>query len=144
MTSLIHRTYSLWLLLLGPLVFVFAIGPWIDRTKFPVVDPFVVVNTQHHAGYIEANGWLEKRRDCKLLEIYAVVYMEDGPPRVSDITFKDRSKPDLISRPVMTQFWGPWEVFAPVGAKRIAVRTKHRCHPLWDTSSEKLLWERDQ
>lgn len=143
MSKFIHSTYSLWLLILGPLVFVFALGPWIDR-KFPVVDPFVVVVSQERGGYLHLEGWLEKHRDCKTLEVYSVAYHANGIARIADIAFLDRSKPELVSRPTGVQFWGPWEVVLPRDADRVVLRTTHRCHALWDTTSEKLLWEREK
>ena len=142
MTRLIYKTYQIWLMLLGPLAFVFAIGPWIDK-HFPVVDPFVVVKSEMQGGYAHLEGWFDKRRDCKIVEAYAVIHLPGGV-RVADIAFLDRSKPDLITRPTGVQFWGPWQFEIPANAERVTMRTTHRCHPLWDTVSEKLLWQRSE
>ena len=146
MSAIIARTYSAWLLVLGPLAFVLGLGPWIDREYFPVVRPFVVINTSASTSpaTITVDGWMTKRRDCRLLEIYAVSYADNGLSRITDIAFRDRSKPELISRPPQTQFWGPWEITAAPDTARITVRTLHRCHPLWDTAAEYTLWERDK
>jgi hypothetical protein len=140
MSAFIGGSYSLWLLILGPVVFVLGVGPWVDN-HFPVVDPFVVVRAEVEDGHVELEGWMKKVRDCKTVEVYALIYTAEGIPRVADIEFKDRIKPTLVSHPVGTQFWGPWRVYVPAYAERITLRTRHSCHPLWDTISESTLYE---
>lgn len=137
MRSLLFRWYHI---ATGALLFAVLIGPWIDR-KMPVVDPFVVVHSTRVGDVITVEGWMEKLRDCSTLEVYVVARSSRGA-RVVDIEFLDRSKPDLVSRPTGVQFWGPWRVSIPADAQTLHVRTRHSCHPFWDTVGEKLLWEK--
>lgn len=135
MTKFIHASYSVWLLILGPLAFVFAIGPEIDR-RFPVVEPFVISTIEcNPANCVQIAGWLEKRRDCRLVELYARVQSPDHAiPRIVEVEFLDRPKQQKISRPVGEQFWGPWIIKAHDG-DMIELRATHQCHPFWDTKS---------
>lgn len=135
MTKLITTSYSVWLLILGPITFVFAIGPWLDR-YFPVVDPFIVATTRcDEAECVKIDGWLEKRRDCKFVEIYGRIVSPGQPmPRIVEVEFMDRPQKQSVSRPTGQQLWGPWLVRATPG-DIVELRSTHRCHPFWDTKA---------
>lgn len=135
MTKLINASYSFWLLILGPVAFVFGLGPWIDK-QFPVIDPFVVTKIDCNGGCVRLEGWLEKRRDCKLVEVYARHIVPGVLPRVLEVHFLDRSTPQLITRPIGAQSWGPWRINVPSGVGEIELRAVHHCHPFWETKSQ--------
>lgn len=135
MTKLISASYSIWLLVLGPVVFVLGLGPWIDR-QFPVVDPFTVTDTSCDGGCVKIEGWLEKQRDCKLVEVYARYLVPNEMPRIMEVQFLDREKPQLITRPLGTQIWGPWRVRVPPGPGEVELHAVHQCHPFWETRTK--------
>lgn len=141
MTKFIHASYSIWLLILGPLAFVFGIGPALDR-NFPVVEPFVISTQEcNESVCVQITGWLEKRRDCRLVELYARVQAPDHTiPRIVEVRFLDRPQQQKISRPVGQQFWGPWQIAATTG-DMIELRATHQCHPFWETKSTLAAFE---
>ncbi len=138
MTTWQRRSYTVWGLLLGPIAFVYALGPWIERTWFPVVEPFVVTKTIQTAGGVYVSGWMDKRReDCTPIEGFAVAEPEIGLPAIVDLEFLERpGKQTLVTRSKGPQAWGPWFVAAPQDAVRVVARFRHRCHLFWVTKSE--------
>lgn len=135
MSKIISASYSLWLLLLGPVAFVLGLGPWIDR-QFPVVDPFVVTSVDCDGGCLKIDGWLEKQRDCKLVEVYARHVVPNELPRVMEVQFLDRENSQLITRPVGSQTWGPWRVKLSKPEGVVELYATHICHPFWETKSQ--------
>ena len=134
MTRVIHASYSLWLLILGPLVFVLAVGPWTDKF-FPVIDPFVVTTQECRNGECVITGWMQKRRECRFVETYArVLGKGQDMPRMVEIEFMDRPLKQSVTRPTGEQFWGPWRFKADEGAL-VEIRATHQCNPFWDTRS---------
>ena len=135
MTKIINASYSAWLLVLGPLVFVFGLGPWVDK-QFPVVDPFVIteIGCSSDNPCVVISGWMEKRRDCKFLELYGYVTRPgEKMGRVVEVKFLDRAEPDdRKTRPVGSQYWGAWQINAEEG-DHISLHAIHQCHPLWET-----------
>ena len=134
MSKFINASYSFWLLVLGPLAFITLLGPWIDR-QFPVVNPFVVAETGCEQDCVVISGWMEKRRDCKLMEVWARHTINGKLPRIVEIQFLDRKKPELITRPVGSQSWGPWLIKLDQPGGTVEIHAIHECHPLWDTKS---------
>lgn len=135
MSKIVSASYTLWLLLLGPVAFVLGLGPWIDR-QFPVVDPFVVTKVDCDGGCVKIEGWLEKQRDCKLVEVYAKYVNGNDLPRIMEVEFLDRAQPQLITRPVGSQAWGPWRVKLPSREGIVELYATHECHPFWLTKSQ--------
>lgn len=135
MSRIIHASYSFWLLTLGPLVFVFSIGPWLDK-HFPVISPFVVVQARcDTTDCVVVDGWMEKRRDCRFVEVYARVQSHgELLPRMIEVEFMDRPHKQSVSRPQGQQFWGPWRIHAKQGDV-IELHSTHQCHPFWDTKA---------
>lgn len=144
MTKTITASYSFWLLILGPLAFVTALGPWVDK-HFPVVEPFIVAKQACDAGdCVVIEGWLEKRRDCKFVEVYARLMEPDATmPRVVEVEFMDRPHKQAVTRPQGTQFWGPWRINAHPG-DTVSIHVTHQCHPFWDTKAMITSFEVEQ
>ena len=144
MIRVITKVYSWWLLTLGPIVFVYALGPWIDSTYFPVVDPFVVVSSENSNGQLVIRGWMDKKRPrCKTREVYAILQDTQGLPNVADINFKETATSKaVVTRPGGVQSWGPWTIPVNPTTNAVLIRTRHSCQPLWDTISEFPVYEK--
>lgn len=138
---IIAVSYTWWLLALGPLAFIGTLGPWLDRAVFPVVDPFEVTWLEVRGGQLHLAGWMHKRRDCKLIEIYAIEQPPTGPAHIDDVNFGERSSARPISRPAIRQAWGPWRIALSDLGSVVTLRTRHACHPLWETVSEFRLYD---
>ncbi|MCB1890360.1 MAG: hypothetical protein KDH20_22330 [Rhodocyclaceae bacterium] len=138
---IIASSYTWWLLFLGPLSFVGVLGPWLDKSIAPVVDPFVVTWVEVSGGKLHLSGWMDKRRDCRLLEIYAIETPPGGAAHIDDVDFGRRAGGRTISRPAMRQAWGPWRIDLSDIGSVVTLRTRHACHPLWDTISEFRLYD---
>ena len=133
MTAVIARAYVALLLVLGPVAFVYVAGPWVDR-QLPVVEPFVVVEKTCERGCVTVKGYLGKRRDCRLLSVFATLTDATGFARLLEVSFLDRSEPDLvISRPPGLHAWGPWFINIPAGSGTVSLYAEHQCHPFWAT-----------
>lgn len=130
-------------LVLGPFLFVYGLGPWIEARWYPVVHPFEYTQLVQQPGKFIFHGWLDKKRkECEPVEIYAMVYGPLGRPRMVEIAFLERRDPygRLITRREGEQDWGPWEIPVFEDVTKIEVHTEHRCHLFWKTHSELLLW----
>lgn len=129
---LIDRINSAALLLLGSVAFVTA-GPAIDQ-HFPVVKPFVVTQTSVGRDLVQIEGWMEKRRECRFVEVIGVAHRQGRMDVVVSIEFLDAPKL-AKSRPAGVQSWGPWRMVAPLGTQNVDLIAYHRCHPLWETKT---------
>lgn len=137
----IDTSIMAWVLILGPAVFVTSIGPWLD-SKFPVANPFVVLQYKHDNGLLVLSGMMNKQRErCKPIELFAIVRVPGSLPSVVDISFLERKVDRLVSRPAGEQTWGPWLIPVPADATEVTLHTLHSCHGLWDTPGNYLLWK---
>lgn len=140
----IDTAFMVWVLILGPAVFVSSVGPWLD-SKFPVADPFVVLKYKHENGMLVLSGMLNKQRErCKPIEMFAIVEMPESLPSVVDISFIERKVDRLVSRPGGEQNWGPWIIPVPPNATEVTLHTLHSCHGLWDTPGSYPLWKAEE
>lgn len=102
--------------------------------SFPVIDSFKIVHQEISPnGGVIIDGTLNKRRDCKFESM--VAYTDDTEP----VHIRMVDKPEGAfpsSRAVRVQLWGPWEVMANNDDKTIEIMVVHRCHPLWDVTSQ--------
>ena len=143
MRELVMRTHSAWLLILGPMVFVMGLGPWLEAKYSPVVDPFVVLASETSNGNLVISGWMDKRREyCRVKELYAVLTEGTGMPSVADIQFGERAGKALVSRPRGKQKWGPWSIPVTPEVTTVTIRARHQCHLLWDMVSEFTVYRR--
>lgn len=128
---LLDQINSVALLVLGAVTFV-AIGPVIDK-HFPVVRPFVVEQTSVDGGRVLIEGWLEKRRECRFIEVVGLTHRPGRMDVVIPITYLEEPRPK--SRPIGKQSWGPWALVVPSGTTSVDLISYHRCHPLWETKT---------
>ena len=133
MSRVLEFGTAAWLLVLGPLAFVFAIGPWAER-QFAPVATFEVHYTACEGGCVTLAGVLDKNRACPLIETYARVAPHGEAAQITAIEYRDKPAGLKLDRPTGIQKWGPWYVEANHG-DRVELYARHQCHPFWVTET---------
>ena len=138
MRRLANRLTTWSALVCGPTLLMYA-GPDLDAAVYgPVVAPFVVTSREWIDGRtLIVSGWMTKRRECHLDELFAVQVPPRAVARLANIEFLERHDRALVSRPAIEQSWGPWQItVTSAPASTIYIRTRHRCHALWDVTAQ--------
>jgi len=101
-------------------------GVYAADQSYPVVADFRVV-TQVVTQYgVLIEGTMDKRRNCRMLEVVSVVADEVRP-----VAFMGDGEMPIYKRPTGPQKWGPWLVSAaPKDGVRLVAH--HRCHGGWE------------
>ncbi len=98
---------------------------WVDQAYSPVVDFRIVTQVVNPEGVL-IEGTMDKRRNCRLLEVVSVV--DDA---VLPVVFLEGGGVPIYKRPTGPQKWGPWLVSAaPKDGVRLVAH--HRCHGGWE------------
>ena len=109
---------------------IFALGPWTERTLFPVVRDTTISDETPGAGGVSFNVRFRKVRDCTFIGL--VWY--DGPQRMNvEFEPETTSPPAPRTRPSGQQVAGPWRMPGLDALKGTRAYVMHRCHPLWMT-----------
>lgn len=98
---------------------------WVDQAYSPVVDFRIVTQVVNPEGVL-IEGTMDKRRNCRMLEVVSVVADEVRP-----VAFMGDGEMPIYKRPTGPQKWGPWLVSAaPKDGVRLVAH--HRCHAGWE------------
>lgn len=125
---------ALLLLLLGPVVFVLALGPWLEQRFARPINIFEVTHTTCQGGCVTVAGWLYKN-GCEFVDAYAMVSAGSSVPRVTTIEYRGSKLGMKFNRPTGLQAWGPWYVEASPG-NTVTLYARHNCHPFWVTETK--------
>lgn len=136
------RMLSVGSVLMSLMLFTMLFGPILESKFFPVVTDTVIehvksVDPEYTALQIFAN----KNRACELISLEGL----SGPigsPRQSEIRVLKADNVqgvEIRSRPDGQQDFGVW-LFKPQG-EYVKVVARHKCHPLWDTTSTFIEWK---
>lgn len=102
----------------------------LEHEFLPVVKDFTVLTTEHFNDKVIISGTFNKVRDCRFIEITA--YSGD---RLATLVYSDTSEHVAKSRAKGPQAFGPW-VIQPDNKKQLVLEARHRCHILWDSTSD--------
>ena len=130
----INFNAALLLLLLGPAVFVLALGPWIEQRFARPIKTFEVTHTTCEGGCVTVAGWLDKS-GCTFVDAYAMVSAGSSYPRVATIEYRGSKLSTRFNRPTGLQAWGPWYIEASPG-NTVTLYARHNCHPFWVTETK--------
>ena len=118
------------MLLIVSVLFILAFRA-VDRS-FPVVRGFEVTSQRVTDLSVSIEGSVEKVRDCKLLENNA--FKPEG--RKIAINILDRhNEENQGTRPVGSQFWGPWEIFNQ-NNDSVNIYITHTCSVFWSQTTK--------
>lgn len=122
-TWLLRQCANSLALLMSPALL--ALVYWVDQAYSPVVDFRIVTQVVNPEGVL-IEGTMDKRRNCRLLEVVSVV--DDA---VLPVVFLEGGGVPIYKRPTGPQKWGPWLVSAaPKDGVRLVAH--HRCHGGWE------------
>ena len=126
--------------LMGILLMVSVFGPIfgraIESTWWPVLRYTSMELDSRDANGVTFSWYGVKVRDCRLIEVGALVLREGNWAR-ADFTINGEP-PGMRYRPVGRHDFGSWRV-EPTGT-RVKLIAVHSCHPLWDTASTMGDW----
>lgn len=101
-------------------------GVYAADQSYPVVADFRVVTQVVTQDGVLIEGTMDKRRNCRMLEVVSVVADEVRP-----VAFMGDGETPIYKRPTGPQKWGPWLVSAaPKDGVRLVAH--HRCHAGWE------------
>lgn len=104
-------------------------GVYAADQSYPVVADFRVVTQVVTQDGVLIEGTMDKRRNCRMLEVVSVVDDEVMP-----VAFMGAGEMPLYKRPLGPQKWGPWLVAAdPKDGVRL--HANYRCHDGWEHSA---------
>lgn len=94
--------------------------------SYAVVRDFRIVTQVVTQDGVLIEGTMDKRRNCRMLEVVSVVDDEVMP-----VAFMGAGEMPIYKRPTGPQKWGPWLVSAaPKDGVRLVAH--HRCHAGWE------------
>lgn len=127
--------------ILFSLVFtVYAVGPAIETTYWPVVSKLEIISVeQAPGGKTKIRAAFRKLRDCDYLGISW--FVGDRPSsfeRVSVELMREPSDTSIPNRPLGYQTAGPWIIgISPQELKANSfTQLQHRCHPFWTSVTD--------
>ncbi|MBK6869765.1 MAG: hypothetical protein IPG98_18325 [Burkholderiales bacterium] len=101
-------------------------GVYAADQSYPVVADFRVVTQVVTQDGVLIEGAMDKRRNCRMLEVVSVVDDEVMP-----VAFMGAGEMPLYKRPLGPQKWGPWLVIADP-KRGVVLHARHVCHGAWD------------
>ena len=101
-------------------------GVYAADQSYPVVADFRVVTQVVTQDGVLIEGTMDKRRNCRMLEVVSVVDDEVMP-----VAFMGAGEMPLYKRPLGPQMWGPWLVIADP-KQGVVLHARHVCHGAWD------------
>lgn len=102
----------------------------LEHEFLPIVKDFTVLTTEHFNDKVIISGTFNKVRDCRFIEITA--YSGD---RLAMLAYNDTADHVVRSRARGFQEFGPW-VIQPDNKKPLTIEARHKCHILWDSTSD--------
>lgn len=129
--------------LISGVVFVWSVGPAIEREWFPVVGKLeILAANEIEPGVVEIEARFRKVRDCQYLSVQWNVGNPNADARQVRVqTIVDPQALNEIaspSRPLGTTIAGPWRIAMTLDDLRdnsFAI-LKHQCHPFWVTTTQ--------
>jgi len=140
----VYRLFQ-WVILLMMIVIIYAVGPRLKQILFPVITKFEILPEGIQMmpdGTTQVSGILIKERgECEPIEgtltVFTDEFVNDVNHPAKKIAVKFEPNETWSSRPVGSQYFGPWTFTAPgppLGPSLI-IRIRHRCHPFWETET---------
>lgn len=99
---------------------------YLTDNSYRVIEGFRVTTQVLTAEGVLIDGVMDKRRDCRFMEVVAML---DEVP--SAVIFLDNKERAAYSRPSGPQKWGPWLLVADPG-QGVRLHVRHSCHAGWD------------
>lgn len=124
-----------WLVIAWSIILTMAWGPAAERTLFPVVSPFEIVNMEPDGVGSRVYVRFEKKRSCEYLGINWELVQPDGTKQRVLLNLKPSNDNSGSTRPTGEAVAGPWFVgMTPEQLTGNSTATiAYRCHPFWIT-----------
>ena len=105
----------------------------VEGMIWPVVREARITHITEDGRDVVFSGVADKRRECSFLSISWYVHDDNGLMTKVDLDLEEAEK----VRPAAGFQWGPWRarVSAEDLSKRSVAIVRHRCHPIFDTTS---------
>ena len=129
----ILRWFDRWLSIVSLVILATIFLSIVDQRLFPIVKDFEITSVTMDSSSVVLYGHMNKIRSCRPLDMSAYYQSEGLAPYAVELWFPENH---VTTRPSIFQSWGPWVIEIPEDSKgTITLFVNHRCHPLWDTTT---------